>query len=310
MTADAVAMDRSITGADELGDVLRAYMQVTERLQRTHETLQHEVVRLRDELAAKNRELDVRRRLAALGERAAGVAHEVRNPLGAIQLYSDLLRSECRRLDPALKLIEKIEAGIRAIDGVVQDTLALVPRPGKVVPRRLESILAGAQDVCQQTLAARQVELVIRMADPKVEVLAEAGGLQRVLVNLIVNAAEASRPGGQVWVDSDHPAGGEVELRVSDEGTGLSEEVLERLFDPFFSTKEHGTGLGLTIAHRLVEAHGGRLTAANRAEGGAEFKLILPVEQSTGALPGSGDFDGTAGELNEADNHSRQASAA
>jgi len=105
-----------------------------------------------------------------------------------------------------------------------------------------------------------------------------------VLVNLVINAAEASPPGGRVWVHVDQPDDGEVALRVLDEGPGLSDAVGERLFDPFFTTKPHGTGLGLTIAHRLVEALGGRLTARNRPEGGAALTLVLPV--TSGAAPG------------------------
>lgn len=277
MTPVTVQSDGQTSGADELGAVLRDYMAATERLQRTHETLQHEVIRLREELASKDRELELRRRLAALGELAAGVAHEVRNPLGAIQLYSNLLRTECRRLEPALELIEKIDVGVRAIDGVVQDTLALAPRAGRLAAHHLRAIVAGAQDVCRQALDGRAVRLRVRFGDPQVRVRVEPDGLQRVLVNLIVNAAEASPPGRTVTVRVGPPRAGQVMLAVTDEGAGLADEVQDRLFDPFFTTKEHGTGLGLTIAHRLVEAYGGRLMARNRAAGGAEFTVALPV---------------------------------
>lgn len=289
MSAGGMEAGGAALEMDEIGAVLREYMAVTERLQHTHETLQREVMRLRDELASKNRELEVRRRLAALGELAAGVAHEVRNPLGAIQLYSHLLRKTCAEVEPALALIEKIELGIRAIDGVVQDTLALAPRPGRLMPRSLETILQEAADVCRQSLAARDVSLVLHITDPTVQVLAEGDGLQRVLVNLIVNAAEASPAGSTVEVCVAAPGVEEVEVAVVDQGSGLSDEVLERLFDPFFTTKEHGTGLGLTIAHRLVEALGGRLTARNRREGGAEFAVVLPVarDASTGSAEGA-----------------------
>ncbi len=262
-----------------LGDVLREYLEVAGRLQRTHEALQGEIARLRQELASKDRELELRRRLAALGELAAGVAHEVRNPLGAIQLYSGLLRSQCRaaNLVPALQLIEKIEAGIAAIDAVVQDALALAPRDRRPGACPLAPVLAAAADAARPALERAGVRLVVQGADAAPAVRADAAGLQRVLVNLVVNAAEAAPAGTTVTVVVSRPAEEFVEVQVLDEGPGLADELRDRIFDPFFTTKEHGTGLGLTIAHRLVEAFGGRLTAGNRPTGGAVFTVALPA---------------------------------
>jgi signal transduction histidine kinase len=274
---------------DDLSDVLREYMEVTARLQHTHQALQQEVVRLRAELAGKDRELELRRRLAALGELAAGVAHEVRNPLGAIQLYSGLLRKQCsaHRLGPALQLIEKIEAGIQAIEAVVQDTLALVPRDRKLAVCRLKDILARVRDATLKTLTVCRVTLQARLAEEGLCVRADEDGLQRVLINLVVNAAEASPPGRTVWVSVDGAADGQVEIRVLDEGPGVREEIRDRIFDPFFTTKQQGTGLGLTIAHRLIEAYGGRLTVGDRAEGGAEFVVGLPRAERSATSEGT-----------------------
>jgi signal transduction histidine kinase len=275
------------SGSDDLGGVLRDYVRVAQRLAQTHETLQREVLRLRTELESKDRELERRRRLASLGELAAGVAHEVRNPLGAIQLYSDLLRGECQRLAPALKLIEKIEAGVRAIDAVVRDTLALAPRGGgELEPQALRGLVEKAADFCQTVLTQRGVSLSVEYENPDVVLLVDEGAIQRVLVNLISNAAEASPRGTAVVVQAGDEQDGLVELRVLDQGPGLPPEVIDRIFDPFFTTKPHGTGLGLTIAHRLVEAHGGGLRAQNRAVGGAEFVVTLPVGGATGMAAG------------------------
>ena len=272
---------------DDLGQVLREYTEVASRLQRTHEALQGEVCRLRQELASKDRELELGRRLAALGELAAGVAHEVRNPLGAIQLYSDLLRDQCRQhqLAPALALLEKMEAGIQAIDAVVADTLALAPRDRQLGFCSVQAILDRARDAALKTLVSREVQLEIRGAEPDLGVRADENGLQRVLVNLIVNAAEASPPGRTVRVCCGVGPEQQVEICVADEGPGLPVELLDRIFEPFFTTKPQGTGLGLTIAHRLIEAYGGRLSAGNRAGGGAEFVIRLPRAADTEARP-------------------------
>lgn len=261
---------------DALHEVMRDYLDVAQRLAATHETLQSEVVRLRQELASKDRELERRRRLAALGELAAGVAHEVRNPLAAIQLYSGLLR---RRFGDgaAVELLEKIDAGIRAIEGVVQDTLSLTPRSGRLAPVPVRQLVDGAHDFVVDTLLRRGVTCEREYPHVPVTVLADEGAIRRVLINLIANAAEASPAGSAVTVRVADERDGYVHITVCDTGPGLSAEVLERLFHPFFTTKAHGTGLGLAIAHRLVEAHGGRLTAANRREGGARFELLLPL---------------------------------
>ncbi len=278
MVLDVSENSTAAPTVESLSDVLRQYMDVTGRLQRTHETLQHEIVRLRDELASKDRELELRRRLAALGEMAAGVAHEVRNPLGAIQLYNGLLRSRCTAHDlgGALELVEKIEAGIQAIEAVVQDTLALAPTGRQPQVCDLRKTIELVRDATLKTLTVCQVKLETRLDDERVAVLADETGLQRVLTNLVVNAAEASLPGRVVRLHVRATADDNVELRVIDEGSGLADEALHRIFDPFFTTKQQGTGLGLTIAHRLIEAFGGQLTAANRPGAGAEFVITLP----------------------------------
>ncbi len=287
MVPEALPTSPAGTTDDDLGQVLREYTEVAGRLQRTHEALQGEVCRLRQELASKDRELELGRRLAALGELAAGVAHEVRNPLGAIQLYSDLLRDQCRQhqLAPALALLDKMEAGIQAIDAVVADTLALAPRDRQLGFCNVQAILDRARDAALKTLVSRDVQLEIRGAEPDLGVRADENGLQRVLVNLIVNAAEASPPGRTVGVCCGVGPEQQVEIRVADEGPGLPAELLDRIFDPFFTTKPHGTGLGLTIAHRLIEAYGGRLSAGNRPAGGAEFVIRLPRAAATEARP-------------------------
>ncbi len=276
--------------ADSLSAVLRDYLDATGRLQQTHAALQLEIGRLRQELASKDRELELRRRLAALGEMAAGVAHEVRNPLGAIQLYSGLLRNECRRhhLTAALRLIEKIESGVQAIEAVVHDTLALAPRERELSVLPLRPLLERVHEATRPRLDAARVRLVLHVPDPGLCVRADEDGLQRVLVNLVLNAAEASPPDREVRISAAAVAEGEVELRVADEGAGLPEEIQHRIFDPFFTTKPQGTGLGLTIAHRLVEAYGGRMTAANRPGGGAEFAIFLPQATPTTAAQGPG----------------------
>jgi signal transduction histidine kinase len=161
----------------------------------------------------------------------------------------------------------------------VRDALALAPRcrPGTTHP--LRETIAAAQNNCRQRLLEHGVTLHVRMAQPDVCVLAEPNGLQRVLVNLVSNAAEASSAGGEIELRVAPAHDGQVEIYVCDQGPGLPGAALERLFDAFFTTKQHGTGLGLTIAHRLIESYGGSIRACNRAAGGAEFRIVLPAAE-------------------------------
>ncbi len=147
----------------------------------------------------------------------------------------------------------------------------------------LRELVARVRDATVKTLTVCAVRLDVHLADEHACVRADADGLQRVLINLIVNAAEASPVGRTVYLQAAAPQGGEVQLQVLDEGLGLPEEIRHRIFDPFFTTKQHGTGLGLTIAHRLIEAYGGRLTADNRPEGGAVFTVVLREAQPAAA---------------------------
>ena len=258
--AEAPKLNPAGSSAEELRSVLTDYMEVTQRLQRTHEILQQEVLRLRSELAHKDRELERRRRLAALGELAAGVAHEVRNPLGAIQLNASLLRRHCLDIAPAVKLIDKIDAGIRAIDCVVRDTLSLAPRGGALSSRSLRSLLDEAREVCRPTLLERDVQLVARYADPEIEVPADGAALPRVFVNLIANAAQASPPKTQIELHVGAPDGGQVAIRVVDEGCGLSADVIDKIFDPVLHHQGERDRIGTnhcTSAGRSARRHAG-----------------------------------------------------
>jgi len=262
----------------ELGAIILAYNEVTEKLKVSYERLESELSRLREELAAKNRELERRKRLAALGEMAAGLAHEIRNPLGGISLFASLLERDCRGSETSLDLVHKIQKGVGRLDGVVSNVLAFAhPRQLERRPALLKSILTEAVEMGRPHFVQRRVEVEIDDGVGEQEVWADAGQLQRAVLNLLLNASEASEAGGSVRLSSRRAGADYLEIEVTDRGSGIDGEALDRLFNPFFTTKDTGTGLGLAIVHRIVESHGGTVQAANRSGGGAVFTIRLPL---------------------------------
>lgn len=273
----------------ELAAIISAYNEVTEKLKVSHERLQQEVRRLREELAEKKRELARRERLAALGEMAAGLAHEIRNPLGGVQLYASLLEQEVADRAEAVALVQKIRAGVAALDRLVSDVLAFAAQTEpELAPTNLGKLVGRVLELLQPHVSTCAAEIVVDDALCDVWVMADATLLSRALMNLVTNAIEAVGSEGTVWISASQasrnaneteatPERGRVVVTVADDGPGVPEELRDRIFNPFFTTKATGTGLGLAIVYRIVEAHGGSIRVGPREGGGAVFQLWLPA---------------------------------
>lgn len=281
----------------DLAEVLQAYSAVAERLQESHETLSAEVDRLQGELATKNAQLERGKRLAALGEMAAGIAHEIRNPLAAIQLYIEMIRDDVaaeqaevptERLAGALDHGEKIADAVRGLSAIVNDVLSF-SRTIAPVPRRLDAaaVLERAVDAQRPVLDTAGVQVLISAGSDvgPASVFADPDLLHRVLLNLVRNAAEAlaepveGAPASRSPVLTLSAADGAV--TVADNGPGIDAQTIERIFNPFFTTRGSGTGLGLAIVHRIVDAHGGSIAVRNADAGGAVFTLQFPQESES-----------------------------
>lgn len=295
-------------GGADLAELLRAFNDVTARLQGTHDQLRGEVIRLTRELGEANEQLERSRRLAALGEMAAGISHEVRNPLGSIALYARMLDQDLVDRPEQRKIAGKIATAAKGLDAIVGDVLTF-SREFKL--RKTEVVATEAFDAALESCLHdgvagwRSVKLVRRdRAAGNVRVRADQGLLQQVLVNIIRNAIEAMESGGGGGermltlsvkrVSAECAATGTakemVALLVSDTGPGVSDEVKARMFNPFFTTRSTGTGLGLAIVHRIMDAHGGRVSvrdncveSADTAGSGAESACGGPRETHGGA---------------------------
>jgi len=270
----------------ELGAIIKAYSEVTEQLKLAHDRLNGEVARLGDELKRKNAQLRRRDRLAALGEMAAGLAHEIRNPLGGMALYASMLEGELETQPKARSAATKISKAVRSLERLVSDILDFaqedrldrqVVQLGPILARLEESLLPWAEQY--------GVVVDIQASAGAVEADCDPGRLGQVLLNLMMNGLQAAGAGGVVGLSaktlvSKDDAGGGVRIEVWDSGPGIAAEALDRIFNPFYTTKDTGTGLGLSIVHRIVEAHGGTIRATNRVEGGARFALTLPKKKA------------------------------
>jgi len=271
-------------GTTDLIEIIHKYNEVTDHLKRSHEQLSLEVCRLREALHAKNQELQRREQLAALGEMAAGVAHEVRNPLGGIGIYASLLEQDLWDWPKQRDLCRRIRQGVQSLEAVVGDILTFA---GHAEPSPVDVPLGDLLDqVLAQTEAlasARDVSVDVDASIGSVEVRCDVHQMPRAVSNLVFNAIDAVEPGGHVRVSGHRartsPGGGDslFYLRVEDDGPGIEPELLQRVFTPFFTTKHKGTGLGLAIVHRIAEAHQGVARAGNREGGGAVFVLGIPV---------------------------------
>jgi two-component system, NtrC family, sensor histidine kinase HydH len=225
-------------------------------------------------LQAREREVLRADQLAAVGHLAAGVAHEIRNPLTSIKMLVQAGKEDPRGF--IREDLEIIEQEINRMERSLRVFLdfARLPKPERS-RQDMSALAARTIDLIRGRAAKQRVELRLSAPGDPVNVEADSELIQQVLVNLTLNALDAMPSGGTLEVIVA-PAPDHVELSVLDTGTGISAEMMPRLFEPFVSTKDTGVGLGLVISRRIAEEHGGRLTVTNRPGGGASFTLWLP----------------------------------
>ncbi|AGC47637.1 sensor histidine kinase [Myxococcus stipitatus DSM 14675] len=266
-------------GGPLLSRMQRALQRLAEALREEQALTRSQVESLREantRLARAQTELVTSERLATVGRLAAGVAHEVGNPLAGILGYLSLVRMKAPT--PELKdYVERIDQEVQRIDRIVRGLLDL-GRPETASPGPVD--VSSVVETCVRLvraapeLAGVTVDLAL---EPGVVARAEAGPLSQILINLLLNAAQAMGGKGSVRVVA-RLEGGEARVVVRDQGPGIPPEVMPRLFEPFFTTKgRQGTGLGLAVSLRLVQVMGGRLGAENLPEGGACFTVSLPA---------------------------------
>ena len=228
--------------------------------------------------------LERHEKLASLGMLAAGVAHEIHNPLTAIKARLFTQRKLLAEGTPAREDAEVISGEISRLERIVKDFLHFArPSEPEFAPVQVDELLKGIRHLLQPALDKARVQIVVEPSAEPIQMVADAAQIKQVLINLVRNAADAVGSQGTVTLRArlDTKRLGDrstevVVIKVEDTGPGISPEVEKRLFDPFFTTKESGTGLGLPIAARIVEKHNGALQYQTRAGGGTTFGLVVP----------------------------------
>jgi PAS domain S-box-containing protein len=220
-------------------------------------------------------ELVRRERLSALGEMAAKIAHEIRNPLVSIASVLQVMADDVGERSPLYHDLGRIRRELDRLDAIVTDFLEFArPRPLRRRSVDLASLVREAMRLAATRLSERGVRVRLEL-DGAPPAWADEAALVQVLWNLLRNAADAVRPGGEVVICARAEDGG-VELSVRDDGVGIAPEVRERAFEPFFSTKPRGTGLGLAICRKIVEDHGGRIAMSSAEGEGTRVRVWLP----------------------------------
>lgn len=234
-------------------------------------------------LKKQMQEMQRTEQLRVCGEMAAGLAHEIRNPLAGMKVSIEVLMAELDMEERDSATLSKIIEQIRHIELLMKNLLnfarpvaaqPMTVNANKIMERTIDFIekhpSLSSPDSRKQVFRELAVDLPDTFVDPQ--------QLQQVFLNLLLNAADATPEGGRITVNTCHDKKeGTIVVEVHDTGKGIPDELTERIFQPFFTTKGKGTGLGLAVSKRIVEEHGGTITASNHVSGGAVFRVVLPI---------------------------------
>jgi signal transduction histidine kinase len=224
------------------------------------------------------------RRLASLGEMAASIAHEVRSPLGGIELYASLLKE--RTEGDTHRLAAQILTAVHRLHTTISHLLSFAAEPRiNAMELSVSVLLHDIADLAAPLLHNGKWKLETILEDGLPQLWGDRGLLTQVFLNLLTNACDAMPEGGTVRIAARRSPFSsmngriykELEIRVTDEGVGIPPENREKIFDPFFSTKPKGTGLGLALTHKIICAHAGSIEVAPAPDRGTCFTVFLPV---------------------------------
>ena len=222
-------------------------------------------------------ELGRKSRLSALGEMAARLAHQIRTPLASTMLYVDQLRTDIE-VEKRERICEALSVQLSQTEHLISSMLGFVRGSSRDFERMsIQSVVDLAVRGCDASINDSSAALSIDLKDSDLEVLGDATELASALGNVIDNAINASGTEGRIELWAGQVSNKTLLIQISDNGPGIPVDALEHVFDPFYTTRANGTGLGLAVLASVVQQHGGTVHAANRVGGGAEFSILLPI---------------------------------
>ena len=230
------------------------------------------------ELRSLQRKIERSRRLASVGSLAAGVAHEIRNPLSSIKGFATYFRERYRDnpedVANANIMIHEVERLNRVIGQLLEFS-----RPLDLVKARtaVDAMVTRSLKLIEARAAEQRVRVDVSVSEEIPNILVDADKIHQVLLNLFINALESMQKGGVLSVEAARIVGGRLEILITDTGVGIEKEKLVHIFDPYYTTKSSGTGLGLAIVHKIVEAHDGSIRIDSVVDRGTSVRVVLPI---------------------------------
>ena len=262
-----------------LNDAFNSFREASKTLEEQYAKLERRIEELNRELADKNKQMERTRRLAAMGEMAAKIAHEIRNPLGSIGLFASILERELAEDADRKALAEHISKGVKTLDNLLSNMLlfANTPEP-RLSPVDIKDVIEDSL-VSLSARITKDVDIRKDYRGPTT-LMADRNLLVQLFINLLINAFDAIEEEGTIEIKTRSWENGSsfIEIELSDTGSGISREHIDRIFDPFFTTKERGTGLGLSIVGTIVKAHNGLIDVRSSPGEGTTFIIRLPRE--------------------------------
>jgi two-component system sensor histidine kinase AtoS len=248
-----------------------------DRLELRYQALLRETEELKEQLKIKDQEIKRAERLATLGETAAAIAHEVRNPLGAITLFLSLLRRDVKEMPKTITLVDQIEASVESIDHVVENILQFSRgKPLLFAPLNIHSVIREQAELFKSRISGEGAISCELIGNPFIA--ANEVAIRQIIHNLVMNSLQATKSQGMIKISVRDLPNNYLEIVITDNGPGIPEALRATIFDPFVTTKSEGTGLGLAIVQQLITQHQGSITL--EASEGTRFVIQLPRQRA------------------------------